>query len=611
MTAPSVVYSGISNSIDVTGGLFADTKFWLSRTVPSRSWIIQQIQANGGKVVLLEKDADVLLVDHMRGNNPPGSVSFQYIEKSIQNGRLESLEDHRAGPEAGYLRPVGSTTTRPKGHRSAFTAKDDQILYDWLKPFEEKGGQIGGNKIYQQLAEKYPHHTFQSWRDRYLKKLKDRPRPVAPELGSSSTASARQADRKTRGEERHPANTSEARSPGSSSGMYDRFTKQEKEDLLNHVKDILNIEEGKEGEAWAAYAENTGKSVAEWKSFFQNVILPEYKARRSKRNSSRRTTQENRHEATTTASASTDSSRRQRSESPNRTPAPETGQPQHFTPQKEQLIDIRKRRQSAADVPSNGIEPSSVKRRKRNTVQHIPQASVSQLVTSIESDKIVTAMPPPADSRRSSIREASTRSKSKSPYPSNNEKSGSASRAVSTTNSASEERFETAPQQFQSETLGSHYQTPPQILDRRREFNGSPTPQPTSVAGGDARGGSGPPSSADEDDQPSIEQMDEWIVSKTTGRKACTQQQVLDALACTTMDPDLADTVLEAMAAGKGIPDNVRGVWTKEDDECLEASDSKSIEAVLQKHGTELFNARFEYIMTRREVMMQMEKSAE
>ncbi|OJD25920.1 hypothetical protein ACJ73_02708 [Blastomyces percursus] len=609
MTEPPVVYSGISNANGVAGGLFKDAKFWLSRTVPSRSWIIQQIQANGGKVVLLEKDADVRLVDHMRGNNPPGSISFQYIEKSIQNGRLESLQDHRAGPGAGYIRPVGSTITRPKCHRSAFTAKDDQILYDWVKPFEEKGGQIGGNKIYQQLAEKYPHHTFQSWRDRYLKKVKDRPRPVAPERGSSSATSAREADRKTRSQERRPADTSRARAPGSSSDRYEKFKKEEKEDLLTHVKDILNIEEGKESEAWSAYAENTGKSVAEWKSFFQNVILPEYEARRSKPDSSRRTLRTNCREPTAPSSASTESSRRQRSESHNHSPVPESRKPQHFTSRKGHRIDISKRRQSEADIPSAGIESSSVKRRKRSTIGHIRQASAYPSATSIQSHKRVISMPPPTDSRRSSIREVSTRSKSNSPYPGSSGKSGSASRAVSTTNSALEERFETAPQQFQEETLESHYQTPPRLLDRQHESNCSPTLQPTPVTSGDTHAGNGSSSSAD--DQPSIERMDEWIAFKTNGRKGYTQQQVLEALACTTMDPDLADTVLEAMAAGKEIPNNVKGVWTKEDDECLEASDSKGIEAVLQKHGDELFNERFEYIMARRAAIMQMEEPAE
>lgn len=251
------------------------------------------------------------------------------------------------------------------------------------------------------------------------------------------------------------------------------------------------------------------------------------------------------------------------------------------------------------------IKSSSVQSRKRGAVEYMSQATASPSATNQQSDRATTPTPQPATSRRSSIREAGTHSKPNSSYPNNNKKSASASRAPSTTNSTSEDRFETAPQ-FQQNTLENRYQTPPQVLNRRRDFNGSPTPLP----GADAHAGNSASSSSD--DQPAIERMHEWITSKTTGRNAYSHQQVLEALACTTMDPDLADTVLEAMAAGKGIPDNVMGVWTKEDDECLEASDSREIEAVLQKHGNELFNARFEYIMTRREVMMmQMQEPVE
>ncbi|KKZ68606.1 hypothetical protein EMCG_05763 [[Emmonsia] crescens] len=602
MARPAVVYSGVSNPNDVPGSLFKDTKFWLSRTVPSRSWIIQQIQVNGGKVVPLEKDADVLLVDHMRGNNPPGSTSFQFIEKSIQNGKLESIEEHRAGPQPGYIRPVGSSTTRQKGHRSAFTAKDDQILYDWVKPFEENGGQIGGNKIYQQLAEKYPQHTFQSWRDRYLKKVKDRPRPVTAEHRGSSAAAACKPDEETRGELAQPADTSRARALVSSSIRYENFTEEEKEDLLTHAKDILNIEDGKEDEAWSAYAKNTGKSVAEWKSFFQNVILPAYRARRSKDISSRRTLQAHCDETIATSPARrAESPRRRGNESYSRASVLESGG--RLIPHAEQHIGSGKRRRSAADVHPAAIKSSSVKSRKLGAVEYMSQATASSSATNQQSDRATTPTPQPATSRRSSIREAGTHSKPNSSYPTNNKKSASSSRAPSTTNSSSEGRFETAPQ-FQQNTLENRYQTPPQVLNRRRDFNGSPIPLP----GADAHAGNS--ASFSSDDQPAIERMHEWITSKTTGRNAYSHQQVLEALACTTMDPDLADTVLEAMAAGKGIPDNVMGVWTKEDDECLEASDSREIEAVLQKHGDELFNARFEYIMTRREVMMmQMEES--
>ncbi|EEH09508.1 conserved hypothetical protein [Histoplasma capsulatum G186AR] len=601
MTSPTVVYSGVSSTHDVGGVLFKDTKFWLSRTVPSRSWIIQQIQANGGKVVLLEKDADVLLVDHMRGDNPPGSTSFRYIEKSIRSGKRESLEDHRAGPQVGYFRPVGSTTIRQKSHRTAFTARDDQILYDWVKPFEENGGHIGGNKIYQQLSEKYPHHTFQSWRYRYLNKVKDRPRPVAPE------PTVRETDEEPRSDERLQADTSNTRTPGSGSNRYKHFTEEEKEDLLRHIKDILNIDDGKEDEAWSAYAENTGKSVAEWKSFFQNVILPEYRSRKSRNTASHQALPVAHHDIAASSSIRAKSPKKQHSENYSLTSFSESGSQQNLAPLEKQRIDIRKRQRSATHLPATEGESES---RKRKNVEPTARATTCPSVARQQPDRAMAFTASPTNSPGSSIREQSTHSKSHFPYPSNNENSTSASRAVSatTTNSASDDRFETAPQ-FRQDTLESHYQTPPQILDRRHEFNGSPTPRPTPIAETNAHAGDNPSSLPN--DQPSIERLDKWIASKTVGPKASTEQQVLEALACTTMDPDLADTVLEAMATGKGIPDNIRGVWTKEDDECLEASDSRGIEALIQKHGDELFNERFEYIMTRKEVMMQMQKPAD
>ncbi|OAX85209.1 hypothetical protein ACJ72_00402 [Emergomyces africanus] len=588
MAGPAVVYSRVSNPTDMSGSLFKDTKFWLSRTVPSRSWIIQQIQANGGKIAPLEKDADVLLVDHMRGNNPPGSTSFQYIEKSIQNGKLENLEDHHAGPQPGYVRPVGSTTTRQKSRRSAFTAKDDQILYDWVKPFEEKGGQIGGNKIYQQLAEKYPQHTFQSWRDRYLKKVKDRPRPVTPERGKSNEAAALEPGGDARGERDHPASASRTRALASGSKGYDNFTEEEKEDLLTHAKYILNIEEGKEDEAWSR--------------------MPKM-SRRSKTISSRHTQLANRVEPIATSSANTTSLRTHRSESYSHASPSRIEKRQHPTTHAEQQT-TGKRLRHATGSPPTDTESSFVLSSKREAVEHIPQAMAYPSTTSQQSDEATVSTPRPTNSRRSSIREAGALANPNPPSPSNYKTSVSESLSISPTNSTSEDRFETAPQ-FQQETVENGYQAPPEIINARNEVNGSPTPQPTQIMPARADAHPSNSSSSSTDDQPTVERMDEWINSKTTGRNAYSQQQVIEALACTTMDADLADTVLKAMAAGKGIPNNVKGVWTKEDDERLEASDSRDIEALLHKHGNELFNARFEYIMTRKEVMMQMERGVE
>lgn len=119
----------------------------------------------------LEKSADILLVDpkkapppnrfvltlenvYAHGCNVVYSYSFKFIDRCLRAGKLLDVEEFCAGPAPGSLRPVGSTTEPPRAHRRAFTAKDDQILYDWVKSAEEKGEQIWGNKIYQQLQER-------------------------------------------------------------------------------------------------------------------------------------------------------------------------------------------------------------------------------------------------------------------------------------------------------------------------------------------------------------------------------------------------------------------------------------------------------------------------
>jgi hypothetical protein len=93
-----------------------------------------------------------------------------------------------------------------------------------------------------------------------------------------------------------------------------------------------------------------------------------------------------------------------------------------------------------------------------------------------------------------------------------------------------------------------------------------------------------------------IRDIDEWIEQRLRMGKAKNEQQIITALRCTTMDPDLADQVLDYLAAGKGIPQHMRGVWTAEDDASMEGTDARNIDRLLKKHGTELYNARFEYL---------------
>ena len=180
--AASVVYEGVPNTQGETGTLFQGQKLWFSATVPQRQLFIEKVKANGGEVVQLEKQADILLVDHMRKNPAPGTHSYKYVDLSIRKGRLENLDDHVVGAASRANRPVGSVTIAPKGGRNHYTDADDQFLWNWVKPLEEAGGATSGNSIYQQLEAANPRHTYQSWRDRWLKYVRHQNREITTQF---------------------------------------------------------------------------------------------------------------------------------------------------------------------------------------------------------------------------------------------------------------------------------------------------------------------------------------------------------------------------------------------------------------------------------------------
>ncbi|BCS20729.1 putative transcription factor Rap1 [Aspergillus puulaauensis] len=175
-------------------GIFQGMSFWLSENVPQKRRFKELIQQNDGVVKLREKDAGVLIVDHKRKNLPPNAYSYQFIEKSIQKGILEDLEVHKAGPSTA--RPVGATNIQARSHRLAYTIEDDQSIFDYVQQFEKNPkASISGNKIYEEFAAQHPRHTFQSWRDRYLKRLRGRPRPGGMIEPTAATADSEETRR--------------------------------------------------------------------------------------------------------------------------------------------------------------------------------------------------------------------------------------------------------------------------------------------------------------------------------------------------------------------------------------------------------------------------------
>ncbi|KAF2149331.1 hypothetical protein K461DRAFT_231335 [Myriangium duriaei CBS 260.36] len=180
-----------SSSLRTTGSMpgvqiFSDKSFFVLQRVPFRTTLIQDIEHHGGRVVKLEIHADYVIADHLRKDAPAGSLSYTFIEDAIKAGEIPDRSKHLASTSASTAltstsRPIasGSTFSRPvKSTRTPFTAEDDITLWRWVKHCEAQGARILGLEIYKQLEEMNPRHTFQSWRDRYVKVLQHRPPPT-------------------------------------------------------------------------------------------------------------------------------------------------------------------------------------------------------------------------------------------------------------------------------------------------------------------------------------------------------------------------------------------------------------------------------------------------
>ncbi|KAG8532712.1 uncharacterized protein KY384_002589 [Bacidia gigantensis] len=275
-----VVYTAANGTSDLHGSLFEGIKFWLSQKVPQRSRFIEEIQSNGGSVVPLEKQADVKIVDHARKEQIPGTHSYTFIETSIRKGTLEDLADHAVGSRPGTVRSVGSVVQPAKATRRKFTAAEDLILWDWVNTNPQKGGGTEGNEIYKQLERKYPQHTFQSWRDRYIKKIKGQPRPSAIHQNGPPTPPSEPYNVNERRQDR----AEEAEIIKEQGG---RFSEEDVRTLNAVGNDIENIRADRKNEAWVAWVQEidpeSRHSAREWQDFWERHVRPRFLANFSKK----------------------------------------------------------------------------------------------------------------------------------------------------------------------------------------------------------------------------------------------------------------------------------------------------------------------------------------
>ncbi|OJJ45483.1 hypothetical protein ASPZODRAFT_612194 [Penicilliopsis zonata CBS 506.65] len=442
--------------------LFEGQKFWLSRNVPSRSRFRDMIQEHGGTLVEQEKDADIKLVDHLRKNLPADTYSYQYVERSVLKKNLEPLYAYRAGPSAP--RPMGASNVPPRTHKAAFTLAEDQLLWDYLYPYEQKGGYATtGYALYQEFAAKYPRHTWQSWRERYRKKLRGQPRPG----GSTRTLIA--ADK--------PSKDTDDNSP-------------------------------------------------------RKPALPR-------------------------------AAERDRTATP-----PESTQPPWDGRQRlKRKLDMDNEAQEASTHPSKPIIFSPQKRRAMDS-------------------NVLVVIPP--NSTCIQREEAKRRRKKSSPSETQSRQDHNGTVENET------------PQDAQREPKESETKDPlDYLLMELPFFPASPEPEDKE---GEEEGGGYEKNPTD---------IDSWIDTRLRTRKARSELQIIEALRCTSMDPELADKVLEHwLRAGQGIPDDLPGVWTREDDQQIDGTDARDIEQLFKKHGAQHFNARWEYLGLARSAGLEKEESS-
>ncbi|KAI1097233.1 TRF2-interacting telomeric protein/Rap1 C terminal domain-containing protein [Jackrogersella minutella] len=238
MAAPIVYEGALAPKDPSRNGLFKGMKFWVAHRVPMRLNYVQSIQDNGGKVVSLDKTADYLISDHLRKDCPPGSYTYKLIEDSIKAGTLQNLDDYLCVPKSrsGPSIPAASQ----KNTRTAFTAEDDLILTRWIMKAEREGDALSGLKIYKELEKKHPHHSYQSWNARWVKKLQHLPRPEIPEiLNKEPSPPATKQTAKTTPHSLSPLRSGTSGRISAAPRGRAKFTADDDDILIQHIRECI------------------------------------------------------------------------------------------------------------------------------------------------------------------------------------------------------------------------------------------------------------------------------------------------------------------------------------------------------------------------------------
>ncbi|RFU29930.1 hypothetical protein B7463_g6406, partial [Scytalidium lignicola] len=658
--APAVVYN--SNNGNNVGTLFEGKKLFIAQRVPSRPRWVDLVKANGGAIVPLEINADYVVCDHVRKNNPPGSISWTFIQDSLKNGELEDPDAHPAGPPVGTVRQAGSSQP-VKSTRKPFTADDDRILRQWVQRAEQQGLSTKGNEIYQQLELKHPNHTWQSWRDHWVKKLAHMPQRSEPENDLLDDGPRRPNPTRTRAAptvRRSPRNKPADKIPPNR-GL---FAKEEVEELFKAYYEILAVDETKVDQAWEEWAKEVkypSHTAEEWRTYFREEVKPRME-------SSKEYQPINVVESLSEEAELVDGEPLNTHQS--NSPRPSTANRQNgFQPHSEMAADtslydedvfkielsefaqemdfevnfnpnicgrgiplfriwqvVRSREFGGFNnVEKKNLWASVCKKlkfhqwRDRDAPTLLKDCCFQNLVDFEDAKMQYLELSHAEMQDEDADLEISASSTKKRRLDTNNEpnkrqrinKGKGKEREIPST----PEQGDTNPDnviQLEEDDEGDSF-----VDSKRRQMvNNRPISKLARPRDPETQDFSFPGSDpfiiedsfmvpSEDDSQQQAEELEDYIHRFIAlGYK---QEVVIMALEATTMETGDAGIVMEALINGEGIPQNMQGVWTEEDDEALDApEDSDDFQRILEKHGMDIVATRQRYMKEKIEAQRQL-----
>ncbi|KAI9793297.1 MAG: hypothetical protein M1833_000796 [Piccolia ochrophora] len=572
MAQAKVVYANAQGGT-TNGDLFGEKKFFISQHIRFRPSLVDKVKNNGGQVVKDEKVADILIVDHLKKNVPAGSYSYQYIDKSIENGILEDLDAHKVGPPSGTIREVGSSAP-PKGTRTPFTAEDDRVLYDWVTSFERGGGKILGNEIYKQLAQENPRHTFQSWRDRWIKYVSHKPRRTAPsdDVPPHCSDMPHPSDPSTKGPPQDailsPGSTldqSSQQGPQGEARQSPTLTAEETKFLLENSHTILNIHEDELDALWAKVGQEFPHHTASaWRSFFEKTVLPMHNrlvATKSSRQSDMATSASSQlhsgSEPVPTGRSTSNAKRASRSPSyhPSTPPSAPVDENAHMGEgvMDEDVVHLEKQRMVQGRLAVANSPTLEVKEKPNDSADRRQDTRVGLDDYGSSEHQVADGGPTEADRPKVS-------------YPDLNFRAEVETQAL-----------------FHDRTQDLDFAIPDpeggwdNILPDNDVAEHQPEPEEQETV----------------DDDESRE-LDEWIDAMMKAGFA--EDHVYTALHRTSMHTGLARSALRFLDIGAPIPKDMQGVWTEGEDEAMRGPDGRIIQQLERKHGKQAFEARIRFL---------------